>query len=95
VFLASGVGGNVASYFVTPAVGLKAGASGAIAGVLGALGGQALRPSRPRRRKWWQTLGALAALYGLLIGFSPRSDHVAHVAGLLVGLALGRWLRPA
>ncbi len=91
VFVASGIGGNVASYFLAPTLGLKAGASGAIAGVLGALGGQALRPTaEPRRRKAWQTLGALAALYGLLVGFAPQSDHVAHVAGLLVGLLLGR-----
>ena len=95
VFLASGVGGNVASYLIAPVGGLKAGASGAIAGVLGALGGQALGPQRRSRWKPWQTLAALAALYGLVIGFSPRSDHVAHLAGLLVGLVLGRVLRPA
>jgi len=92
VFLASGVGGNVASHLLTPTFGLKAGASGAIAGVLGALGGRALGPGRSPRRKAWQTLGALAALYGLLIGFGPRSDHVAHFAGLLCGIMLGRWL---
>ncbi len=95
VFVACGVGGNVASYAIAASGGLKAGASGAIAGVLGALGGQSLRPERSRRRKAWQTLGALAALYGLLVGFGPRADHVAHVAGLLVGLAIGRWLEPS
>jgi len=89
VFLASGVGGNVASHLLAPTFGLKAGASGAIAGVLGALGGRALGPGRSPRRKAWHTLAALAALYGLLIGFGPRSDHVAHFAGLLCGLALG------
>ena len=46
VFLTSGVGANVASYLIAPTLGLKAGASGAIAGVLGALGGQAL-PAGP------------------------------------------------
>jgi rhomboid protease GluP len=95
VFLACGIGGNVASYVIATTGGLKAGASGAIAGVLGALGGQSLRPERSRRRKAWQTLGALAALYGLLVGFGPRADHVAHVAGLLVGIAVGRLLEPS
>jgi rhomboid protease GluP len=95
VFLACGVGGNVASHLFAATGGLKAGASGAIAGVLGALGGQSLRPERSRRRKAWQTLGALAALYGLLVGFGPRADHVAHVAGLLVGIATGWSFRPS
>jgi membrane associated rhomboid family serine protease len=93
LFLASGIGGNVASHLIAPGYGIMAGASGAIAGVLGALGGLALRPDRPRRRKSWQTLGALAALYGLLIGFGPQSDHIAHLGGLLCGIALGRWVR--
>jgi rhomboid protease GluP len=91
VFLATGVGGNVVSHLVTPAVGLKAGASGAIAGVLGALGGVALsRPSTDTRRTTWRTLGALAAIYGFLVGFGPGRDNVAHVAGLVTGLLLGR-----
>jgi rhomboid protease GluP len=94
VFFASGVGGNVASYLLAPAGGLKAGASGAIAGVLGALGGLALAPERRSRWRPWQTLAALAALYALVIGFSPRSDHVAHLGGLLVGLVSGRLLGP-
>jgi rhomboid protease GluP len=95
VFVACGIGGNVASFFLAATGGLKAGASGAIAGVLGALGGQSLRPERSRRRKAWQTLGALAALYGLLVGFGPRADHVAHGAGLLVGIAMGWSFRPS
>lgn len=93
VFLASGIGGNVVSHLASPAAGLKAGASGAIAGTLGALGGRALARRPPQGRKPWQTLGALAALYGMLIGFGPRSDHAAHVGGLLCGVLLGRWLR--
>ena len=74
---------------MTPSLALKAGASGAIAGVLGALGGQALRP-RETRYKNWQVLGALAAVYGLLIGFGPGRDNTAHLGGFLAGLLLGR-----
>jgi rhomboid protease GluP len=95
VVFVSGTGANVISHLVAPTLGLKAGASGAIAGVLGTLGGRALRPDQPRRRKAWQTLAALAAIYGLLVGFGPRSDHVAHLAGLGIGIALGRWVRSA
>jgi membrane associated rhomboid family serine protease len=93
VFLATGFAGNVASHVISPAVGLKAGASGAIAGVLGALGGHALQ-AQHRSRKAWQVFGALAAFYGLLIGFGPGRDNVAHAAGLIAGIALGRWLEP-
>jgi len=94
LFLASGIGGNVVSHVLAPAAGLKAGASGAIAGVLGALGGLALRPERQTRYRSWQRLGAMAAIYGLLIGFGPGRDNVAHLAGLVVGFVLGRWMRP-
>lgn len=94
VFLLSGVGGNVASHLLMPAVALKAGASGAITGVLGALGGMSLRPERRERRKAWQTLGAIAVIYGFLVGFSATSDNVAHVGGLVAGLLLGLVMRP-
>jgi len=94
VFLVSGVGGNVASQVIMPTVALKGGASGAITGVLGALGGLSLRPERRVKRKAWQTLGALAAIYGFLVGFDATSDNVAHVGGLVVGLALGVVVAP-
>jgi rhomboid protease GluP len=93
IFLLSGIAGNLLSHEMTPTIGLKAGASGAIAGVLGALGGQALRP-RPTRYKNWQVLGALAAVYGLLIGFGPGRDNTAHLGGFLAGLLLGRFNPP-
>ena len=94
VFLVSGAGGNVASQLLMPVVGLKGGASGAITGVLGALGGLSLRPERRTRRKAWRTLGALAAIYGFLVGFDATSDNVAHLGGLLVGLVLGGVIPP-
>jgi rhomboid protease GluP len=89
VFLVSGVGGNIASQVLMPAVALKGGASGAITGVLGALAGLSLRPERRVRRRAWRTLGALVALYGFLVGFDATSDNVAHVGGLIVGIGLG------
>jgi rhomboid protease GluP len=94
VFLLSGVGGNVASQLILPTVALKGGASGAITGVLGALGGLSVRPERRVRRKVWQTLGALAVIYGFLVGFDATSDNVAHLGGLVVGLGLGALLEP-
>jgi rhomboid protease GluP len=94
VFLVCGVGGNVASQLLMPTVALKGGASGAITGVLGALGGLSLRPERRARRKAWQTLGALAAIYGFLVGFDVTSDNVAHLGGLVAGLLLGRAVSP-
>jgi len=94
LFLATGVGANIISHELSPTMGLKAGASGAIAGVLGGLAGNALRPSPDSRFKGWQRLGALAAFYGMMIGFGPGRDNTAHVAGVLLGVFIGR-LMPA
>jgi rhomboid protease GluP len=89
IFLLSGCAGNALSYAIAPIAGLKAGASGAIAGVLGALAGVSLA-RRPRGRfRRWQILGALAAVYALVVGAGPGSDHVAHLGGLLAGIPLG------
>jgi membrane associated rhomboid family serine protease len=77
---------------------VKAGASGGICGLLGALAGVALARMAAAddargRRPAWQTLGALAALFGMIVGFEPGRDHYAHVGGLVSGLFLGRMIR--
>jgi rhomboid protease GluP len=94
IFLATGLVGNVASHLFSPSLALKGGASGAIAGVLGALAGQQLRPDRRSRFKRWQVLGALAAVYALLVGTGPGHDDIAHLGGVLSGIVLGRLVRP-
>jgi len=94
IFILTGLAGNLASHVLAPTAGLKAGASGAIAGVLGALGGTSLDPGFAGRFARWQILGALAAVYALLVGAGPGADHVAHLGGLLSGIVLGRWLTP-
>lgn len=96
VFAGAGIAGNLASFALAPSVGLKAGASGGIAGLLGALAGESLGARRDGslRFRRWQVLAALAAAYALLVGASPRADHVAHAAGLVAGVAIGRLLHP-
>ncbi len=94
VFILTGVAGNLFSHVLVPSVGLKAGASGAIAGVLGALAGQTLRPEFRGRFRRWQILGALGAIYALLVGIGPGRDNAAHAGGLLAGVLLGRLLLP-
>ena len=95
LFVATGIAGNALSHFWAPTIALKAGASGGIAGVLGGLAGQALHPAQKSSRyRSWQVLGALAAVYGLLIGFGPGRDNVAHLGGLASGLLLGRLIEP-
>lgn len=94
LFVATGVGANIVSHELSPTMGLKAGASGAVAGVLGGLAGNALRPNPDSRFKGWQRLGALAAFYGMMIGFGPGRDNTAHVAGVVLGVLIGR-LMPA
>ena len=94
VFVVTGVAGNVFSHFLMPTVGLKAGASGAVAGVLGALAGQTLRPEFRGPLPRWQILGALGAVYALLVGAGPGRDNAAHAGGLLAGLVIGRLITP-
>ncbi len=94
VFLATGVAGNAASHFLAPSLALKGGASGAIAGALGALAGHQLRPDRRSRYRAWQVLGALAAIFALVVGTGPNRDDAAHFGGLLAGLLLGRLVPP-
>lgn len=94
VFFATGIVGNVASHLISPSLALKGGASGGIAGLLGALAGHQLRPDRRSRFRRWQVLGALAAVYALMVGTGPGRDDVAHLGGLLAGIALGRLLPP-
>jgi membrane associated rhomboid family serine protease len=96
-FLA-GAAGNYASVLLDRAH-ESLGASGMVTGALGLITMQTFSP----RRKYHNTTPllprALAAgvLVLVLIGFSPGTDMVAHVAGflggVLLGLALG-WVRP-
>ena len=91
-FLVAGVAGNVVSHVLSPSVAVKAGASGSIAGILGALAGLALPGGRNRprgSRPSWQVLGAMAAIYGMAIGFGPGRDNTAHLGGLLAGIVAG------
>ncbi len=94
IFLLTGVAGNLASHVLAPSASLKAGASGSISGVLGALGGTGLDPGWGSRYARWQVLGALFAIYALLVGAGPDSDHVAHLGGLIAGIVLGALLTP-
>ncbi len=41
----------------------------------------------------WQVIGAMAACYAMLIGFGPGRDNVAHVAGIVSGIILGRLVK--
>ncbi|AET68747.1 putative membrane protein [Desulfosporosinus orientis DSM 765] len=84
IYLLSGLGGSIASFFFTS--GLSAGASGAIFGLLGAL----LYYSLKRPWLWKSGLGMNLVLV-LVINFGfgltqPGIDNFAHLGGLLTGL---------
>ncbi len=96
LFVATGVAGNIASQLFGSEAALKAGASGGICGLLGALAGVALvamsaASDARQRRPAWQTLGALVALFGMIVGFEPGRDHYAHLGGVAAGVLLGRF----
>jgi len=95
LFVAAGVAGNLTSQLIGNEAAIKAGASGGVCGLLGALAGVALATMATasdarERRPAWQTLGALVALFGMIVGFEPGRDHYAHVGGLVTGILLGR-----
>jgi rhomboid protease GluP len=96
IYLLSGLFGSLASYALSDS--LAAGASGAIFGIIGALAAFFL-VHRERLGAWGsRRLGniGLVIVLNLVWGFSQpgRIDNLAHVGGLLAGLALGWALAP-
>ncbi len=83
LYLLSGVGGSLASYFFSPAI--SAGASGAIFGLLGALVVYCLKFPR----LWNSGLGTnliMVIVINLVFGLSqPGIDNYAHLGGLFTG----------
>jgi rhomboid protease GluP len=95
IYILSGLFGSLTSYALNP--GLSAGASGAVFGIIGALAAffvlhrQALGAWGRRR------LSNIVFLIGLnlFLGFTqPGIDNLAHLGGLLSGMALGWALAP-
>jgi rhomboid protease GluP len=95
IYLLSGLYGSLASYAFSS--NLSAGASGAIFGLIGALAAFFLL-HRERLGAWGQRrLANIAFLIviNLFLGFTqPGIDNMAHLGGLLSGLALGWALAP-
>jgi len=94
VYFFAGIAGNALSYQTMPPDVVSAGASGAILGVLGALGGQRLRFAQSARYRGWQVVAALLAYLAVAVGAEPGVDTMAHLGGLMAGLALGAVIPP-
>jgi rhomboid protease GluP len=100
VYLLSGLGASLLSYWWHPDQ-LSIGASGALFGWIGLGVTLFWRPQATASLKL--ILGSVAFISGglsLLLGFlTPNIDNVAHLGGLAIGLLLGLvlwpWLRPA
>jgi rhomboid protease GluP len=96
LYFLSGLGGGVA-YYLLGSSALSAGASGAVFGLVGAEIAYFLRNRELFGAFGRQRLGNLATLVGvnLLFGFTvPGINNLAHMGGLLTGLALGFGLCP-
>jgi membrane associated rhomboid family serine protease len=102
--LLAGAGGNVLTALALRAGHVSVGASTALFGAIGLLA--AVRVLAPRRlglratKPWLVAAAALVLL--TLLGTAPDADLLAHLFGLLVGVALGalaavalRWALPA
>jgi len=85
--LVAGAGGNFLAAALRGTAYVSVGASTGIFGAIGILGGLEFARRRGRRRAWLPLAGSLALL--AMLGTSPRSDLLAHLFGLAVGVVLG------
>src|SRR5579883_1025959 len=95
--LAAGAGGNLINGFVHRAHHDSVGASAAVFGAVGVLGGLQFarrRARAPGRSRAWVALGASLGLFAMLGTGGAETDVLAHLFGLLVGVALGITLAP-
>ncbi len=97
LYFGSGILAGLAQILVFPASAVL-GASGAIFGVLGAL--TVLMPSLviflyfvPMKMVYATILFAILDLFPVLTGTPDGVAHIAHLAGLAIGLAAGFWYR--
>ena len=90
LLLLAGAAGNGVTAAVHGTGHASVGASTAVFAAVGLLAALRIVPTAasPRRGKWWVVLGA-CALFPVLLGAAPDTDHLAHVFGLLAGLILG------
>jgi membrane associated rhomboid family serine protease len=85
--LVAGVAGNVLDVLLRGGAHATVGASTAVFGAIGILGGLQARRASSRRPAWIPIAASVALL--ALLGTGERSDLLAHLFGLLVGLMLG------
>jgi rhomboid protease GluP len=88
VYLLSGIGGSLATAFLRPYPVLSAGASGALFGLIGFSIAyfHRLRSARGREVKEFMVRWAI---YGFVFGLLIGADNLAHLGGLVFGMALG------
>jgi rhomboid protease GluP len=85
--LLGGAIGNVGTFFVHN---YSLGASGMVMASLGLLTAHSLSFGKHEKRTVWLGRGVIAGcLLVVLLGFSPKSDVVAHVGGFIGGAVLG------
>jgi rhomboid protease GluP len=92
VYFASGIAAGIASSLHLQE-GAAVGASGAVFGILGAFVFSLLRSPQYRHQRWTKSLIGQLVFWiavNLYIGYRlPFIDNVAHIGGLIAGLALG------
>ena len=97
IYLISGLGGSVFSFWMIHPFAIGAGASGAVFGCVGALGSFFLIRRRDLGRLGKQNLNAILILAGINFAFGfimPGIDNWAHLGGFLVGILTGSGLIP-
>jgi rhomboid protease GluP len=87
MYLASGIGGSIASHFWQPRA-ISIGASGAIFGLIGVMIAYGYR-NRSRLGDSVKNMFVRWAVFALIFSFLPGIDMAAHIGGLAGGILLG------
>ena len=88
VYLLSGLGGSLASYYLRSYPVVAAGASGALFGLIGFAIGYFHRLGGPRGKEI-KSFMMRWAVYGFIYGLLLHADNLAHAGGFVTGLAIG------
>lgn len=92
VYLASGIGANIATLFIQPPFYIHIGASGAIFGLFGVYLAVILMKKEWMPAQGRQVILPIAVISVIMTFFQPQVNVTSHIFGLISGFLIGRLL---